>query len=175
MFKISKVENMVGGWLKSVPHLPRGGQKWLAENVWWIVLIGVIAGAISLLVGLAAIFSYMAFVGNAASYYYTVSPYGSGWIIGTVVSLLFSVAIVILLATAITPLKALKLSGWNKLFIVLLVNAVSAVLGAILSFSVGGFIFGIIFGAIGVAISAYFIFEIRSHFGGSAKHVPSKK
>ncbi|TAL14435.1 hypothetical protein EPN95_02995 [Patescibacteria group bacterium] len=167
MASINKAENMVGGWLKSVPHLPKGGQKWIAENAWWIVLIGVIASAIAVLTGIGAIFAYMTWVGNTPVYsgYYVTSPYGAGWIIGSVVSLLFSILIVILLATAITPLKALKKKGWDRLFLVLVVDAVSAVVGAILSFSILGFIFGIVFGAIGLAISAYFTFEVRSYFG----------
>jgi hypothetical protein len=175
MTTINKAENMVGSWLKGMPHLPRGGQKWLADNVWWIVLIGVIASAISILVGIAGIFSYLAFVGNAAAYYYTISPYGSGWIISAVVSLLISALVVILLSMAITPLKSLRRKGWDLLFMVLLIDAVSVVLGSILSLSVLGFIFGIILGAIGLAIGAYFMFEIRSHFGANVKHHTVKK
>jgi len=169
MSYISKIENMVSGWLKPVPHLPKGAQKWIAENVWWIVLIGVIASVISLLIGIGAIFTYMALVGTY-SYVYSASPYGAGWIIGSVVGLLFSALIIVLLATAISPLKNGQKKGWERLFLVVLVNAVSVVLGAILTFSPIGFIFGIIFGAIGVAISAYFTFEIRSHFVAAKAH-----
>ncbi|MDB5167300.1 MAG: hypothetical protein JWN26_445 [Candidatus Saccharibacteria bacterium] len=175
MASMSRAENIVGNWLKSVPHLPRGGQKWVAENAWWIVLIGVIASAIAVLIGISAIFAYMAWVGNIPAYsYYVTSPYGPGWIIGSIVSLLFSILIVILLATAITPLKTLKKKGWDRLFLVLIADAVSVVVGSILSFSILGFIFGLIFGAIGLAISAYFTYEIRSYFG-TAKVAHAKK
>lgn len=170
MTGINKAENMVAGWLKSVPHLPKGGQKWLAENVWWIALIGVIASTIGILVAIGGIFTYMALVGTY-SYVYSASPYGAGWIVGSVVSLLFSVLIIALLASAISPLKAQQRKGWDRLFLVLLVNAISVVVSAVLSFSVLGFIFGLIFGAIGVAISSYFIFEIRSHFVAGHAHV----
>ena len=177
MFSINKAENMIGSWLKTVPHLPKVAQKWIAENSWWIVLVGVIASAIAILTGIGAISAYMSWVGNAPVYsgYYVTSPYGSGWIIGSVVSLVFSILIVILLATAITPLKLLKRKGWDRLFLVLLVDAASVVVNSVLSFNVIGFIFGIIFGAIGLAISAYFTYEIRSYFGAAkpptAKHV----
>lgn len=175
MSTISKTEDMVGKWLKPVPHLPKNGQKWLAENVWWIVMIGAIAAAISILTGILAIFSYLAFVGNEAAYYYTVSPYGSGWMISTIVSLLISALGVLLLGMAITPLKALQRKGWDLLFLVVLIGAAGVVASSILSFSIIGFIFGIIFGAIGVAIGAYFTFEIRSYFGASVKHHTVKK
>lgn len=169
MVSMSKTEDMVASWFKPLPHLPKTAQKWIAENSWWIVVVGVIASGISILVGISAIFSYMAFLGNAASYYgvYTTSPYGGGWIIQSVIALLFSLLVVILLATAITPLKSMQRKGWDRLFLVLLVNAASVVVGSILTLSVFGFIFGLIFGAIGLAISAYFIFEIQSHFGAS--------
>jgi hypothetical protein len=171
MVNTTKIENMVAGWLKPMPHLPKGGQKWLAENVWWIVLIGVIASAISLLIGIGSIFVYIALVETYSSVY-SAAAYGPGWVIGSVVSLLFSVLIVVLLAMAISSLKAGQKSGWNKLFLVLLINAVSVVIGAVLTLNPIGFVVGILFGAIGVAIGAYFTFEIRSHFvAGHAKHV----
>lgn len=170
MSYISKLEKMVAGWLKPVPHLPHAAQKWIADNAWWIVLIGAIASGISILVSIGAIFSYSAFIGSQATYYYVVSPYGPGWVVSAIVSLILSGAIVALLATAVTPLRAMKTSGWNKLFIVLLVDALTVILSAVLSFNVISFIFTIIFGAIGLAIGAYFIFEVRSHFGAGAKH-----
>ncbi len=175
MASISKIEDIVGGWLKPVPHLPKGAQKWIAENSWWIVLVGVIISVISLLIGIGAIFTYLAVIASVSSSYYAVSPYGGGWIISSLLSLAISVLVIILLATAISPLKELKRKGWDRLFLVLLVDVVSVVLGAILSFSVVGFIGGIIFGAIGVAITAYFVFEIRSYFGGHAKVVKHAK
>ncbi len=174
--RIQKMQSMVGEWLKPVPHLPKIAQKWIAQNSWWIVLVGVIASAISILVGIGAIFSYMTFVGNAASYYgvYEASPYGAGWIIGSVISLLFSTLVVILLATAITPLRMMQRSGWERLFIVFLVDAASVFVGSVLTLNVFGFIIGLIFGAIGLAISAYFLFEIHSYFGASHKIVSKR-
>jgi len=174
MASINKAENMVGGWLKSVPHLPAAGQKWIAQNAWWIVLIGAIASAIGVLVTIGAIFTYLAV---DTSVYYLVPVYGPGWIIAQVVGMLFAAAIAIISGVAVSPLKAMSKKGWNILFVVILIEAVRVVLTSILSLSVIGFIFGIIFGAIGLAISAYFVFEIRSYFGGAkvaAKHEAAK-
>ena len=170
MSYISKIENMVSGWLKPVPHLPKGAQKWIAENVWWIVLIGVIASVINVLISIGAIFTYMALVGTY-SYVYSASPYGAGWIIGSIAGLLFSALIIALLATAISQLKNGQKKGWDRLFLVVIINAVSVVVGAILTFNIVGFILWIIFGAIGVAISAYLTFQIRSHFVAAKAHI----
>jgi hypothetical protein len=170
MVNIAKIENMVAGWLKPMPHLPKGGQKWLAENVWWIVLVGVIASTISLLISIGAIFTYIALVG-AYSNVYSAAAYGPGWVIGSIVSLLFSILIIVLLATAIGSLKAGQSKGWDRLFLVLLIKAVAVVIGAVLTLNPIGFVVGILFGAIGVAISAYFTFEIRSHFVAAKAHI----
>lgn len=177
MSVLQKIETVVAGWLKSVPHLPKGGQKWLAENVWWIVLIGVIGLAIGILVTIGSIFAYLAFLGNATSYYgvYVASPYGGGWIIATLVSLAFSVALLIVSAMAISPLKAQHKKGWSLLFLSFVISAVNTVVGAILTFNPLTFIFGLIFGAIGLAIFAYFLFEIRSHFVGTGAKTVSAK
>lgn len=177
MFGLDKLEKVIAGWLKPLPHLPANGQKWIATNVWWIVLVGVILSAIAALVGIGAIFAYMAFVGNAASYYgvYATSVYGDGWIISAVVSLLLSVAVVIFAAMAISPLKAMQKKGWNALFVIFMLKAVGVVLGAILTLNVFNFAVNIIFGAVGLAIGAYFLFEIHSYFGAAHKAVPVKK
>ena len=160
-----------------MPHLPANGQKWIATNVWWIVLVGVILSAIGVLVLVGGIFTYMAFVGNAASYYgvYASSVYNDGWIIGTIVSLLFAIATVIFAGMAISPLKAMQKKGWSLLFVVLVLKALGVILSAILSLNVLGFFVGIIFGAVGIAIGAYFLFEIHSYFGAAHKAVPVKK
>lgn len=167
MSTIEKIESKVAEWLKPVPHLPAGAQKWIANNVWWIVLVGTILSGLGLLIGLVGFLGVLALVGSTTSYYGAAvsgSVYGGGWVISALLSLVFTVGLLILLARAVSPLKAMKKQGWKLLFVVLLLDAVYVVLNSIFSFSVVGFIFGIIFGAIGLAISTYFVFEIRSHF-----------
>ena len=90
-------------------------------------------------------------------------------ILQSVVSLVFLVATGILLALAVKPLKALEKKGWVLLFMTLLLEALSVVVNAVLSFSVLGFIMSLLFGAIGLAIGAYFIFEIHGQFGHTPK------
>lgn len=168
---VNKIENMVGGWLKSVPHLPPAGQKWLSVNVWWIVLIGVILSGIGLLMSIGGIFTAMSFMGAATSYYgaFIAESYSGMWFLSAIVSLIFSALSVLILALAINPLKDLKKKGWSLLFLSWIVNAVAIVVNIVLNFNPLSLIMGIIFGAIVLAISAYFIFEIRGHFQSSTK------
>jgi hypothetical protein len=159
---LRRVEVLLEKWWKGIPHLPKGGQRWLAENVWWLTLIGAILSAISFLVLLNTIRQ----LASPVSYFgYVLTPAYTGWAIFTsIVSLVFVVITGLLLAFAVKPLRAIDKKGWTLLFIVGLVEAVNIVLNAILSLSVFGFITEIIFGAIGFAIGMYFLFEIRDHF-----------
>jgi len=162
MSSISKIEDMVAGWLKPLPHLPVAGQKWISANAWWIVLIGTILSGISILTSIGVLFTTMAVWGAVT--YYVGQSYGSWWILSSVISILFMITIVIVSAISINPLKNLQKKGWDLLFLTLLISAISVVVNSIINFSVIGFIFSIIFGVIGLAIGAYFLYEIRSFF-----------
>lgn len=168
---LNKLESTIHGWVKSVPHLPVAGQKWLGQNVWWIVLIGTILSAIAGLVAIGGIFTLLALMSAYAIYAPTATV---GSLIGAIVSVVFLVLQVLLMAMAIKPLKAGQKKGWVILFASWLLNIVSVVLGAVLSFSIFGFITGILFGAIGVAISGYFLFEIHGQFAHTVKHTAKK-
>jgi hypothetical protein len=163
---INKLETTVAGWVKNLPHLPPAGQKWLGQNVWWIALIGAIASGIAVLVSLFGLL----LGGVAASYVYVIDPGFATWVlISSVVALVFTVLKGLVLAVAVQPLKAMQKKGWVLLFIGWLIQAVAVVVGAILSLSVIGFIGSILFGAIGLAITGYFIFEIHGQFAHSPR------
>ena len=49
MKSIYKLEKMIESWLKPVPHLPTEWRKWLADNAWWLTIIGVVLSTISVL------------------------------------------------------------------------------------------------------------------------------
>jgi hypothetical protein len=178
MDSFKKLEKMVGSWFKMVPSLPAAGQKWLAENVWWIALIGLVLSVIGIFVTIFAVIAIASWTSGLDYYgYATVDPYSATALAGSVVSLIFSIVIVGLTAVAISPLKAQRFRGWALLFTIYVVSAVEIVLNSILSFNPIGFIFGIIGGAIGLAIGGYFLFQIRAHFGAGVKtaHVVTPK
>jgi len=175
---INKLETTIGGWIKNVPHLPVAGQKWLAENVWWLALIGAILTAISLLFAIGGLFTLIALLGAVSSVYYVAGAGVTGWsILAAVIALVFAVIQGILLAVAIKPLKAMQKKGWVILFLGWLLNILSVVISAVVSGSVFGFISGILFGAIGIAISGYFLYEIHGQFAHvvKAKSTKAKK
>lgn len=175
---VNKLETTIAGWVKNVPHLPVAGQKWLAQNVWWIALIGAILTGISLLIAIGGLFTLIALIGSAASYYYIAGSAVNSWsIVSAIVGLVILALRGLLLALSVQPLKAQQKKGWVLLFATWLLNVVAVVLGAILTFSIFGFIIGILFGAIGIVISGYFLFEIHGQFAHTVRtaRVTSKK
>lgn len=161
MESLSKLEKMIQGWLKPLPHLPESARKWIATNIWWLELIGVIILALS---GVTLIGGILFSLGLAAAILGAGAVYTGLATLSAVVSLIFMVASVVVMAMAISPLKNLKKRGWDLLFLALLINCASTVLSALLNFNFASFLSSIFSGAIGAAIGAYFLFEIRSYF-----------
>jgi len=162
---IHKLEDTIEGWLKSFPHLPANWRKWLAENVWWLVLIGVILSAIGTLIIVMAVITAMAWVGTATTYLAAngvnvVQSYTGLWYVASIISAVLLVVTIIIEAMAISPLKVLNRKGWDLMFIAYLIGIVSSVISAVLQME----LFNLIGAAIGAVIGAYFLFEIRSYF-----------
>jgi hypothetical protein len=163
-------------YIKNVPHLPASAQKWLGQNVWWIVLIGVIISALAALFSLLAIFGLIALLNSPQNVYYV---YGSGvtsyMVVTSFVGLAFSIATLLLSAFAIQPLQRREKKGWVLLFAAWLVSVVSIIVGAILTLNPVSFIFSLLVGALVTGVSGYFLFEIHSQFGHSAKPAKTVK
>jgi len=167
MESIKKLEDMIAGWLKPIPHLPTTWRKWISENIWWLTLIGVILSILMLFTALAAISALMFSVGVVTSFAGTLAPVNTGMVlVASIVSLVFWAAIIALSAMAVTPLKNMKKKGWDLLFLVFVIEVASSVVSVVLNFNAVTFIPGLIGAAIGAAISAYFVFEIKSYFNG---------
>lgn len=161
---LTQLERTVLGWLKSVPHLPATVQKWLGDNVWWIALIGAILTGISVLWLIVSVFSNLSALTSPIISYYASTTFVTLVIIKSLVALVFTALECVLLAVAVTPLKAKQKKGWVLLFAVLLIGAISAVVSAILTFNPFSFVTNIIFSALWLAVGAYFVFEIHGQF-----------
>ena len=157
---ISKLEKTIEQWLKPMPHLPESARKWIAINIWWLELIGVILLAFASLMSIGTLLVAL----GISSSLFGLKLFNAMATVSGLVFLLFTGASVAVMSMAISPLKALKKKGWDLLFIALLINAASIVCSAFLSMNFGVFITNIFSGAIGIAVGAYFLFEIRSHF-----------
>ncbi len=168
MDSIHKLEDNIQTWLKPLPHLPKNWCEWIAKNVWWITLIGVILSALGALALVGAIMSAGTIVSVYGVYGDSILQTQTGlWMTASVISLAFLVLTVVITAMAISPLKALSKKGWDLLFLVYLLGIASQVVGAVVSvfgYTGTNFLSGIIGAIISAVIGAYFLFEIRSHF-----------
>ncbi len=161
---LTKLEKTVLGWFKAIPNLPVAGQKWLGDNVWWIALIGAILTGLGVLVSVLGLFALMAMLGSVAATYYTTTTVTSWAIVTGVIGLAFSVLEGILLAVAVQPLKEKQKKGWVLLFAAWLVVIISIIINAILTLNFFSFIVSVLFGAVWVAISGYFLIQIHGQF-----------
>ena len=177
MEALSKLERTVAEWFKNVPHLPANARKWLGDNVWWIALIGAILSGIGILALLGSLISAVSTFGSPIVSYYA-TPTFLGWIIVTTSVALFFMAIeALLIAAAVAPLKEKQKKGWVLLFASWLVGVVYAVVTTILTLNVLTIIGNLIFSAVWVAISGYFLFELHGQFAHveKSKGVKEKK
>lgn len=170
MENVRKLEVMVASWYKNMPHLPKNGQKWLAENIWWLILVLVVIGAM----GVASVVMATFFAGVLLS---TVGgPVGAAVggiaLVAVLVTLLFSIVVLVISAMAVPPLRMLQKKGWTLLFIVILLQVVAHAATFLLNFNLIALVWNLFF----TAVAAYFLFEVRDHFVASrAKKAVAKK
>jgi ABC-type glycerol-3-phosphate transport system permease component len=152
---VDSTASTVAKWMKDVPHLPKGFTKWLAENSWWLTIIGVVLSVfavLSLLVAMTAGSAVLVAVGAASL--------GGMFFISSLVTLVGTGVAVIVEAMAIAPLKEMKKRGWDLMFFALLVSVALGIVGSLLNIN----IVGILFGLIGAAIGAYVALELKPYF-----------
>jgi hypothetical protein len=168
MNNINKLEKMAAEWYSKAPHLPKNGQKWLATNAWWIVLVGVILGAVGIYLVLVATFFAGALLTGVAGV--AGAAIAGIALIAVVVAMLISLMTIVLSAMAISPLKAMQKKGWTLIFITVLIEIAAQVIQFLFDYNLFGLVWNLLFAAVG----AYFLFEVRSYFG-ETKKITEKK
>lgn len=167
MQQLTGLEESLAKLFKDVPHLPKGLRVWLVDNAWWLTIIGVILGVFGILATIPAMI-----LGSAVITMYAGGAYGGTVFMSGLVSLVVLVATVIVEAKAIQPLKLKQKRGWDLLFLAALIGIAGMLLNAVVANNIVG---GLLGAAIGAAISFYILFELRGHYGGTAKVVKEAK
>lgn len=169
MKDIYKLETFIASWYKDVPHLSKTSQVWLAENVWWLALIGVILGATGIFGVLSiALVTGVALIALGGVYGAILSGV---MLIAALLFLALAIACLVLTALSISPLKAGLKKGWTLLFAVALVNVVALALNFLTRFD----LFGLVWGLLMTALGGYLLFEIRDHFVSTGKSAKRQK
>ena len=177
MKSIEKLETTIARWLEPLPHLPTSARKWIAQNIWWMIMVGVILSVIGIFAMIGGILTAISLLGTTVSIYgYYIAPaYTSWFVFSLIVSLAFMIATIAFIAMAINPLKVYQKEGWKLLFWALILRVVAIVVNAIFTLNAANSISMVINGAIGIIIGAYLLYEIRSYFNISVKSKVSPK
>jgi len=168
MLKIDTIERTLGGWYKNAPHLPRTIRQWLADNIWWLALIGAVVSILGLLVVVPMLIGVITLSTNvptnAAQLYSSTYPetYGGLTWLSLFLSLIGYIVTTILLAASISPLKHKHKQGWELLLWSYLINFILNVISALVVLNIPSLVMSII----SAAIAGYLLFEIRSFFDG---------
>lgn len=167
MESVKKFENMIMDWLKPIPHLPTSWRKWISENIWWISVIVVIFSVLGTLSALNTLFTVISLFGAASKVLYgpfVPAGYNGLQVIGYSLSLVSLAATAALTAMAVPKLQMMRKKGWDLLFMSFLVGSVSQIAGAVLTVNPSSIISHLVSAFVSIAISAYFLFEIRTYF-----------
>lgn len=155
MQQLSSLEEAIGKLFKKMPHLPRESRDWIADNLWWLVIVGLVLSAVAVFGLMLLLFGASLYMGLTAD-----MVVGGAVFLATVISFaMFSVTIV-LEAMAIKPLRLKHRYGWELLFITGLVLLAGSVLRALMSDSLSGLLNPLVT----AFISFYLLFEIRDYF-----------
>lgn len=161
---LAKLENKILGWTKNVPNLPLSMRKWLAENVWWFAALASVLTGITIIGHLLRLQEYLTVLSNPFAPLYSSATFVTLLVVSTVAALVFSIASCILLGLAVNPLKERQKKGWVLLFVVWLVAIVWTVVTTVITLNPLSVFTGIIFGAVMLAATGYFLFEIHGQF-----------
>lgn len=173
---VGKAEGYIEKLLRPVaPKLPAKASDWLADNIWWIALIGAIISGLGVLVAINGLWASLALLGavSGTAYGYAVAGITTWTLVVSAVSLAFLAVQGVLLGIAVKPLQAKQPKGWHLVFLTLLVGGVSTIISAVLAFGIGA-IFSLIVSAAFFLVGAYFLFEIRGYFIKTAKPAVKK-
>ena len=176
MEAVRSLEKTVAEWFKNAPHLPVGLRAWLGDNIWWLVVIGVVISVLGLLALIPLTLltlglSTVAVTTVPGAYGYAAGGLiGIAWV-GVLLTLATLIVTTVLLAMAISPLKVKAKKGWTILFVIAIASAVLGALGNVITFNLGG----LLWTAIWAALEAYLLFEIRGQFGVKPVTKPAAK
>lgn len=152
------IESKVIDFHAKLPHLPNTGRQWLADNVWWIVLIAAVVGAVG-----AAALVLVTMIGGvflAGAVFLFSAKFGGLALLAVTAAIMLMLANVVISIVAINPLREKMRKGWLLLVASLAVGFVAAILTDIVQLDD----WAVIKDGLFLAIGLYVMFEIRDYF-----------
>lgn len=153
-----RIENKIATLHEKLPHMPNNGRQWLADNVWWIVLIAATVGGFGAVMLLLVTLVGGVFLAGAA-FLFSAKFGGLALLIATIVITLTFANVVVAIMSVI-PLKHKLKKGWRLFALSLLIGFAAALLTDFLGRNEWAILKEVIFLTIGL----YALFEIRGYF-----------
>lgn len=175
MEMVHSIEKVMEKWFKQLPfHLPEKARKWLGENMWWIVIVGVVFSIWSIINSLRALFWADTILQQAREFAAAMGvsvPNNALIDIALWVNIIAFAVSISIEALAIKPLRSMKKKGWDLLLLAMVVSIAGSLVSALLN---GAIVEAIIGTVLGVAIGGFLLFEIRGQFLPAKKEHPKK-
>lgn len=177
MSTLKNLEHTLAEWQKKSPvHLPETVRKWLGDNAWWLVIVGIALSILSVIGSLRTLFWAEDVLRQARQLAISLGVDVPGnslaMNIGLWISLITFVVVIVIELKSIQPLRSKKQQGWDLTFLAVLISIVGSFIAGIIQGAVAGTIIGTIIGAV---IAWFFLFEIRSQFLPTEKTKPTFK
>jgi len=143
--------------------LPEGGRQWLADNLWWLALVGGVLSLWSAWSSYNAMQTYgqMFAIADELVRQYGTSTSSMNFGLTFYLALAAMVAQAVLLLMAYQKLKVHQKAGWNLIFYSSLVSLVTGALYLLTPYYGATSLVGVL---IGVVIGWWLLFQIRGKF-----------
>lgn len=144
-------------------ELPENVKKWIADNSWWIVLVGGVLSVFSAysLWQAATVANSLVDYANQLSAYAGVAPTTQGLGVVTYLALAGVLLQAVLMLLAFQKLKEHKKAGWNLVFYS---SYITLAVGVIYVFSSLYGVASLISSLVGTFIGWFFLFQVRKYF-----------
>lgn len=153
-----KIDNKIVDLHAKLPHLPTNGRQWLANNIWWIVLIAAVVGAFGVFV--LMVFTLIGGIFWIGAAFLFAAKFGGLALLAAMLVLFLTLANVVLAIMAISPLKTKRRNGWLLLLASLFAGFIAALLTDFISVNEWAAVKEVVFFAIGL----YVMYEVREYF-----------
>lgn len=172
MESLRQLERRILGWVKDVPHLPADVQAWLGRNIWIIVMVGSIIGAVAVFFQFLSWLSLLQLVSSPTSPLYIYGGIAAWSIAVNIITYVFAALVLAITFIAVKPLKQKSKKGWVILFVAWIAFVATTVINAVLSLNAFTFIMTLLIGATFAAISGYILFEVHAYFDHKKTKAP---
>ena len=166
MSALKNLEQTLVEWQKSSPvHLPAPWRRWLGDNSWWLVIIGLILAALSVIGSLRTLLwaeDIMRTTRQLAESLGVAIPSSSfAYELSLWISVVTLVVVALIQLRSIQLLRDKKKSGWDLLLLAMIISLAGSLVSGLVAGSVLSTVIGI---AIAGLIGWFVLFEIRGQF-----------